>query len=444
MSELLAAIEDLKVSAATLRGNWVTEAQRPAPTLAALTSAIEALGQVKAAKNIVCPDEYIRIWQNRKAIKPFVLSPRAIRFLHWEPTVVLDPQFHYQLDDRKHTPGARDIQGLVRACHVRWRTYVTDDLLQRIAARRLRDYAGPNRTVKKWQASVASVLGAGAAETHAATLVARRCSPREIAAEWAIDESTPLFSDIVRVAIAKARLGWGREKGLVDFVCGILLVWPGWEMAELKEDVSACILSPDAQSPTVHEPLMAFLLGDPRFGDPRHTNKRKNWAGVKEPAMRRVIEWLSRGDITFFFDHAFPRGGDPHGRKPFWLKYVPRVLMSRPLLSPEDLYRLRPVMRQLRVDVGNFGSIIGNSSAFVLDFGEACAIEFNRIGACYVYPRSVFQRVVPELWASAAFREKDLKRRDLLPDSDSHRVVHRPGWEDELRRLLARYGVRPE
>src|SRR5215470_2097098 len=104
MSELLAAIEDLKVSVATLHRNCVAEAQRPAPALGALVAAIEVLGQVKPAKHVVCPEEYIRNWQNRKAVKPFVLSRRAIRFLHWEPTVVLDPHFHYQMDDQKQNP----------------------------------------------------------------------------------------------------------------------------------------------------------------------------------------------------------------------------------------------------------------------------------------------------------------------------------------------------
>ena len=94
MSDLLAAIEDLRVSAATFRRNCLTAAERTQPGLSALTATIEALGQVKPASHVLCPEEYVRTWQNRKGVKAFVLSARAIRFLHWEPTVVLDPQLH--------------------------------------------------------------------------------------------------------------------------------------------------------------------------------------------------------------------------------------------------------------------------------------------------------------------------------------------------------------
>ena len=113
--------------------------------------------------------------------------------------------------------------------------------------------------------------------------------------------------------------------------------------------------------------------------------------------------------------------------------------MSRPLLNPED----RALLRKVDIGVGNFGRLAGMSSAFILDFGTVCVIEFNRVGACYVYPRTVVERVVGDLWASAEFHETDLKRKDLLPDGDKYRVVHKPGWEEKLIRLLAIHGVRP-
>src|SRR5437763_52003 len=124
MSDSLSAIEDLRLTLTGFRHTCTSAARRPAPCLSALSAAIETLGQVKPAKQITCPEEYIRAWSGRKATKSFALSARAIRFLHWEPTVVLDTEFHEHLDAQAYTPGAREIQGLVRACHVRWRKYL--------------------------------------------------------------------------------------------------------------------------------------------------------------------------------------------------------------------------------------------------------------------------------------------------------------------------------
>ena len=47
----------------------------------------------------------------------------------------------------------------------------------------------------------------------------------------------------------------------------------------------------------------------------------KNWLGI-QVARQRLLQWLSRADIHFFFEHVLPKGTDPHGRKTFWLKYV--------------------------------------------------------------------------------------------------------------------------
>src|SRR5262249_14777463 len=158
------------------------------------------------------------------------------------------------------------------------------------------------------------------------------------------------------------------------FVCREILGWDGWPIDVLKAEATASIVHPDTGEVKVRDPLKTMLLRHPRLGDPRLPEKRTNWLGVPREAQQRLIEWLSRDDIVFFFDHAFPRGEDRHRRKPFWLKYVSRVAMSRPLLSQEDAARLRSHLRQQAADVGNFGNIIGNNSAFLLDFGDVCAI----------------------------------------------------------------------
>jgi len=441
MSQLLESLEDLRASSTILRRQSEALRQQKAPTLGRLAAAIETLGQNRPAKPLVCPDEYLRAWRERRAGGNVPLLPRAVRFLYWEPQVVLDPAFHSVLDEQKFTMGARGIQGLVRACHLRWAAFLADDTIQRIAVRRLRAYQGPNRVVNRWQQHAEMLLPADAPQELADWMLRDTRSLRDTATEWGLDEGTAFFTETMRRLLNGARAGWGQNRALVNYVCRTLLLWSGWALADLKEQVAECILHRDAQAPNVHEPLKAFIIGEPRFGDPRLPAKRTNWLGVRPEATRRLIEWLSRADIVFFFDHAFPKGGDPHLRKPFWLGYVSSRVVTRPLLNQDDFARLRTVMRQLGTEVGSFGHVMGMSSAFLLDFGDVCVIEFNRVGACYIYPRAVFDRVVPDFWYAGYFKERDLKRRELLPDN-RYRIIHRPGWQAELARMLAWYGVR--
>jgi len=67
--------------------------------------------------------------------------------------------------------------------------------------------------------------------------------------------------------------------------------------------------------------LRNFIVDDQRLLDPRLPANGPNWAGISDSARDIVIQWLSAEDIQLFFDHVLPHRDDPHGRKPFWLKY---------------------------------------------------------------------------------------------------------------------------
>ena len=119
--------------------------------------------------------------------------------------------------------------------------------------------------------------------------------------------------------------------------------FPGWGglLQDFHAAIGATILHPvTTKNPGLQERLIKVVLSDTRLGDPRLPRNTKNWLRIQE-ARQRFLQWLSRADINFFFEHVLPRGKDPHGRKAFWLRYVPRVLMSRPLLNRDDEARLR-------------------------------------------------------------------------------------------------------
>src|SRR5712691_11760 len=143
MSELLDVIGDLRASLAELRRRC--DAQLLPPAMAKLTAAVVGLGQDRPAKPPVCPEEYLNEWKATRSGGKTPLPPRALRYLCWEPFAVLDPQFHHHIDEQRFALGSRGLQGLVRACHLRWSAYLADDAIQRIAMRNLRAYQGPNQ-----------------------------------------------------------------------------------------------------------------------------------------------------------------------------------------------------------------------------------------------------------------------------------------------------------
>jgi len=436
-SDLLEVMQAVRAAANALRS--AANEQPKNPDLHALNKAIDSLGQSRQARPLTCPDEYKLAWQSVRKGGDAQLSQRTIRYLAWEPDVVLSIEFHAYLDDKGIELSASGIQGFVRSCHASWPDFLKNIPLQGIASRRLQAYKGVNRVVTRWKESSGRILGPNAPDLMAAAMLDGLKRPSDIASDWSVDGSSTFFVETIRAVLTMARIRWRENGDIRSYVFREILPWAGWPIEVLKSESAECILHQGASSQDVKEPLQAFVLRSPHLGDPRLPRNATKWLGVRAEAAQRLIEWLSRADIIFFFDHAFPTGGDKHHRKPFWLKYVSRVIRSRPLLGQDDAARLQRHQRQPGGEVGNFGKLNGMNSAFLLDFGNICAIEFNQVGACYVYDRKGIDRVVSDFWSRGYFNESSLKKRDLAVD----RIIHNPGWEEKMAQLLARYGVRP-
>ncbi|MBO0801053.1 MAG: hypothetical protein J2P31_19730, partial [Blastocatellia bacterium] len=182
--------------------------------------------------------------------------------------------------------------------------------------------------------------------------------------------------------------------------------------------------------------LIKFTLNHQKLGDPRWD--ATSWAGVSEEARIRLVQWLSRADIVFFFDHVL-RGDDPHGRRKFWLQYAASLRQSRPLLRSDDEIRLSKEIRRSRGGNTSYGRVTGAASSFILDFGSVVAIEFSTTSAIYFYDRETFNEIVPNLWQRYNFLESNLKVKERARGW----VAHHPDWEIEAASILARYGIRP-
>lgn len=443
--DLVEAVTALRV---TLRDTQI-EAGQPLFTehdLDRLRATVSSVGRERAARAPVCPDARQQ-WSDFLAGKRKDIEARAARFLCWEPDVSTDRRFQQYLDQSPSELRARALQGLVRSCHARW----SGDLFAKLGVgnavhRRVNDYEGANRVVTKWRSALNLILSSKGPEGIATDMVENRRTIEAECESWTLEEQSRFVLEAVKCATEHCRNQLGSQSPANDFLLRNLLPWKGWPIEEFKREVGASIVHrATPQVTALVDGLKRLVLSDDRLRDPRLPGNAKNWLGVPEEARMRFIQWLSRDDIEFFFEHVLPRGSDPHGRKAFWLRYVKRVLMSRPLLNWRDQSRLQARMAQLRGQVGNYGRIsgFGDTSAFLLDFGRVMVVEFSRVGnACYVYEKSAVNELIPDFWSTEPF---DVSGRNGLkqPTLVAERLRHVVGWQDELAMILARHGVRP-
>ncbi len=446
-ASLLDAAEALALIRATLR-DIKAEAEfahrTPPPQPEALRAAVEAVGQDRPARQLVCPEEYLRQWQEVRAGQRPELEPRAIRYLCWESDVATDHRFSAYLDHSKVDLRARSIQGLVRCCHTRWGDHLFGTSgPARDIRNRLRRYDGPNRIIRRWQTRHELVLGHKGPAEFAADMTDNRRSPKDQCAHWAIDPQSRFFEQSIGHAAARFRADKLMLAKSPEYALHEIFFWAGWSLEKFKQQVGDLILSPATnESAAVSALLRQLVLGDERLRDPRLPANAKNWKGVREEARDRFIGWLSKDDIEFFFEHVLPSRADEHGRKPFWLKYVQQVQRSRPLLCWEDRQRLLATKATMREQIGNFGRIEGTTSAFLLDFGRVLVVEFSRIAnACHIYQASDARTVVPDFWTDDPFSSTGphgLKQRVLAESW----IPHHDSWEVRAAQTLARFGIR--
>ncbi|MFM8316488.1 MAG: EH signature domain-containing protein, partial [Deltaproteobacteria bacterium] len=209
---------------------------------------------------------------------------------------------------------------------------------------------------------------------------------------------------------------------------------------DFNEAIAEIITSRKAErSEFVQGVLIDFLFEKHGLGDPRISPE--NWAGIEESATTRVIQWLSREDINFFFELLLRDKDDKHGRKAFWLQYVDKVARSRALISKEDIRDHSVRLREMEEKGRSYGRLDGvnSSSSFILDFGRVVVVEFSEVGnACYIYTKNDFLELVPDFWA------KDVSFRSLKNQSKVSERITRSvkDWQGNARQILSRYGVR--
>lgn len=439
---LLDSLGDLKRAST----NFVSDCKlfQPQPELALepLQTLVKKLDKGKPARPLRSP-ACLRYWEEYLSGRRSQLDSRTIRFLCWELDVATDLRFYNYLDERRSTLQTQSLEGLVRAVHSRWSpNFIASPILERVR-NGLRNYRGRSSRIRRWQNAVDVVLGANGAELFSKEILEGEQSIQDTCEEWGIHPDTSYVTAAVMHAADFSRQRMSSDGTWGIYLIKEILAWTRWEVGDFKGQVSETILQGlGDQDDRFRQKLLEFVLSNPRdlLGDPRLPANTTKWAGM-EKARAKIIQWLSGLDVVFFFEHVMRRSEDSHGRKNFWLRYVKAFKQSRPLLNREDLQRLRPQLNRMRFYSNTHGHLADQHSAFLLDFGRILVIEFNKMGACYVYERSSVDRVVPEFWSSRPFNYYGIKQKRLV----AHWIVHDSGgnWKYKLQNILASYGIRP-
>ena len=410
-----------------------------------LSAIVNELDQPKRVRPVPVAIEYVNQWNEILAGRRSNMESRAIRSLCWNPVIATDRAFQSFLVGTQYVPNAQSLQGMICSCHARWsRELALSDAVGKIREY-LNRYSGRNRLLNKWKSSASMIIGLKAHDIMAGELVKSADGISGFSNRWGISiESSQLFQSAAEVASAFCLEQIDRIPECRGFLFKELMPWSGWSPNVLKNVMSRVILFPSRDNADLIDAIINLVRSDPRFGDPRLPHNGNNWIGMDE-ASRRMQEWLSAADITFFFETVLPKGTDPHGRKAFWLRYVGcRGLRSRPLLSNSDKFRLRDVLWKKGAKASDFGRLLDeDTSAFILDFGLIMAIEFSAVGnACYLYEKQAAAEIVPDIWTSLPFSKTELKRKSKIATSQPITHDRQNRWKNEMERILARYGVR--
>src|ERR1700752_4543573 len=125
----------------------------PKEMLVPLRDQISKLNQTRAYRPIHAPAESIENWKRYLIKRESDLHPRTVKYLCWEPDIATDIRFHNYLDQKQYRLRPQYLQGLVRACHLRWSSRFVDGPVIKRVTDRLLDYDGPNRLIQRWRSS---------------------------------------------------------------------------------------------------------------------------------------------------------------------------------------------------------------------------------------------------------------------------------------------------
>ncbi|MGE3537575.1 MAG: EH signature domain-containing protein [Candidatus Tectimicrobiota bacterium] len=409
-------------------------------SLQSLHNVLASLATSAALRVRHCPAAYVLAWHEYLRGSRQSLPPRAIRYLCWEPEVATEARFHAYLDATLETLSTQALQGLVWCCHAHWSAaFAAGPVAQRVR-QRLAAYGGDHGLLRHWSQHAEVLLEVTGPAAMATSLLAARSPIATFCNAWGVDPQTPYMLAVLRQALLACWQALESDASLCTYLLETLLPWNGWPERDFRRAVSNTVLHPVVdRTPGLPEQLMRLVLMDTRLGDPRLPARASHWQDVPQAVRQQCILWLSQADIVLFFDHVLPECKDQEERKSFWLRYVPRMVKTRPLLDEAVSERLRPLLARMPEQLPHCGVLRGSASALLIDFGAVVAVQVSDIEApCYVYGQRNFAQLVPDFWRAQPFTEPE-----LLVSRQAATVYHQQTWEKDIAEILALCEIRP-
>lgn len=407
-----------------------------------LRTATGELGETGAAVMVENLSEELRRKFDRFAAgENGFFSAKEFRKLCWSPDVVGTEAFRRKMLDPNTFPFTTSaVRGLLYCYHARFDELKYDGTLAQFLVWHIARYARSNARFLDWERQRDCILGPDAPSRFGEYAAEQGCATEKALTQLRLCNTTP-FANRAAYAVAMAYL-WRLDRLDTDGIDRLMTeILPSSLI--LREDfcnlVATLILAEHCERErSIQERVLDFVLRHDSLGDPRI--RAEHWLGISDAARQRIIQWISREDILFFFELLIRDREDKHGRKEFWLEYIEHISRSRALVSPLDRSRNAVRLQELEDKGRTYGDLSGtqNVSAFVLDFGALVVVEFSQVGnACYIYTRENFDRILKEFWSS------NVSFGRLKSMNAAHtRITHTRGWQSEARGVLAQHGIR--
>jgi hypothetical protein len=385
-------------------------------------------------------------------------KPRELRRLCALETVATDDAFLALLSRLHPPPNDKMWQLLVDVLHrLPWAESPAWQALQTFLAARLPALHTSHPTLRAWQAHPNWVFLPQAPQAVAAAYLQSQ-QPWDV---W------------------KAPLRLPQPSTLSQAVARVVLQQPADEPApwadllgRLLPDFDRLLGDPDARAvygrllgyalsqpppPGPRQALIHRVVQHPALGDPRLFPLR--WASLPEAVRAGFARWLSRADLSMFFDRLLGDDPEREGRKQFWEPYLhqcPQFVGSWLVLGAEDERRLRR-SGLLAAPEDNFGAPDDDASAeapplplarlrqgarqsaFILEFTRYVVVEFSGQAATYIYEKQAYLQKLGlgSLYEKPVFLLSDLRDATWAID----RLVHRGDWQTLYAARLERLGI---
>ena len=463
MSHIQEALARLSGDLPEFRESFLWAEIEATPYIAQLKRAVDAL-EIKfdsgsRPKPPLDPEEVWAKWRT-VGYELVELDSRELRTLCVSPATAMRPKLIQALTKSPDSlKRVTTFSGFVQAYFGQWRTMAEPEGAERLIQRMLEQgrISRKSRVLEVWRRSL-FLFSAEASKRIGQIVIRDRRPVKQVCCECFIDGSAPIaieaheqatFQAVEELVRRDARIGQESVLKELQWISSSLLTGTlsgdAYRLAMGKMIVSRLAES----MPLLRSALVDLVHADERMGDPRLAHFAPNWRGVSKEAKEKILAWLAKDTLQFFFETLVPRNDENRRRATFWLEYAKqdgKIRDFQVAVSDED----RPKILASRTKtIPSYSRIVmGKTSAFLMVFEgygtEYVVIEFSEnLNAAYIYARKAFESGGVKLRSHSFNLREDLKRMDDAHERILHPRETRQRWEVKAKRILAELGIRP-